>query len=294
MSAPSADRPPAGAGPTVGVVIVTYDSGPIVEAVVDALLAGTRRPDAVVIVDNGSARTEAIDRIDAAGHPVVTVDRAGTNLGFCAGNNRGLRTLAGHDYALVLNPDAVVTERYLEDAMARLDREPTIGVLGPKLLGLDEATRQPTGRIDSAGIFLTAYGRAYDRGQGEDERGQYDGVQDVPAICGAAMLCRRTALDAVAPDGQVFDEAFFMYKEDIDLSLRLRAAGWRVVLDTDTVIHHCRGNDQVDRSSTPAWVRKRSLANEWRIWRKGTLGARVRVPMLAYLAAKTVAVRLGF
>lgn len=285
----------AGQGASVGVVIVTYDSGPIVEAVVDAVLGGSLAPASVVLVDNASTDRAAVDRA-GAGDPRVQVLRQEANLGFCAANNIGIRALGDIPFVLLLNPDAVVTESFLAAAVGVLVAEPAIGALGPKLLKLDEATMQPTGRIDSAGIFLTRYGRIFDRGQGEIDTGQYDadGPVDVPALCAAAMLCRRAALETVSDAGAVFDEAFFMYKEDVDLSLRLRAAGWRVVLDTGTVVHHRRGNDQIDRSSTPPWVRRRSVANEWRIWRKGIVPSRVRVPMLGYLALKSVAVRLGF
>lgn len=284
---------PTGRG--IGAVIVTYDSDPIVEAVVEALVGGTVRPEVTVIVDNASTETAPLDRLGAGDHPGLRIDRAVENLGFCAGNNRGIRALADLPYVLLLNPDAIVTERFLEQAVDLLESDDRIGAVGPKLLNVDRATLRPNGKVDSAGIFLTAYGRPYDRGQGELDRGQYDdGVVDVPALCAAAMLCRRSALAAVSPGGQVFDESFFMYKEDVDLSLRLSAAGWRVVLDTGAVVHHRRGNDQTDRASTPAWVRKRSLANEWRIWRKGTLPTKIRIPMFGYLVAKSIVVRLGF
>lgn len=280
--------------PGLGVVIVTYDSGPVVRKAIDAVLGGTQRPEAVVVVDNGSTDTSELDRLEADACPGVVVDRAGENLGFCAGNNRGLRRIAHLPYALVLNPDAIVGERFVEDAIALLEREPRIGAMNPKLVKVDRTTLEPDGRIDCAGIFLRPWGAVYDRGQGEPDDGRYGtGVDDVPALCGAAILARRSALDEVGAGGQVFDESFFMYKEDIDLSLRLRAAGWRVVLDAGAIVHHVRGNDQVDRASTPTWVRRRSVANEWRIWRKGTLPWRTRLPMFGYLVAKTLAVALG-
>ena len=94
----------------------------------------------------------------------------------------------------------------------------------------------------------------------------------------------------VAPTGAVFDERFFMYKEDIDLSLRLARAGWRLVMDPSVTILHVRGT--ADRRAMPFWVRRRSLVNEWRIWLKGPQPAR-RLPSFAYLAGKTVLVVIG-
>jgi GT2 family glycosyltransferase len=104
-------------------------------------------------------------------------------------------------------------------------------------------------------------------------------------------LCRTAALDAVVENDHVFDEAFFMYKEDVDLSSRLLAAGRRVVFDSDLVVHHCRGL-QRERRARPAWVRRQSLDNDWRLWRKHSVPARVRVPMLGYLLLKSLWLRV--
>lgn len=280
-------------GQPVGAVIVTYNSGPVVVEAVEALFRGTLRPTSVVIVDNGSDDESRLRDL-AARHRNLQVVPTSGNLGFCAANNIGLRAVAALPYVLILNPDAIVTDSFLERGVALLERDRSIGGLGPKLLGLDPISLEPTGRLDSTGIFQKAYGRIYDRGQGEPDVGQYDGPpRDVPALCAAAMLCRREALESVADGNQVFDEAFFMYKEDVDLSYRLRAAGWHVVLDPGSVVYHCRGNTQTERATTPPWVRKRSVANEWRLWRKGTVPTHIRIPMLGYLVAKSVALRLG-
>jgi GT2 family glycosyltransferase len=192
-----------------------------------------------------------------------------------------------------LNPDAVVTPTFLQDAVSFLDANPDIGAVNPKLSGLDAETLQPTGLIDAAGIYWTWYGKSFDRGQGEVDVGQYDGPPvDVPALCAAAMLCRHQALKDVEDGEGIFDESFFVFKDDMDLSLRLGRHGWRTVLLPSTVVYHCRRNKQSRRRSIPLWVRRRSLTNEWKLWRKGTLPFRTRVPMLGYLAVKTLVVRL--
>jgi hypothetical protein len=68
-----------------------------------------------------------------------------------------------------------------------------------------------------------------------------DGTYDVGMINGAFMLAPRQALVAVAPDGKVFDEAFFMYGDDIDLCIRVGRAGWRIVYDGRVTIIHLKG-----------------------------------------------------
>jgi GT2 family glycosyltransferase len=277
----------------VAVVIVTYDPEPVLEAAVDALLDDADPPTHIVLVDNASTVTTTLERVEGR-HPGVRVLRQQQNLGYCAANNIGCRAASDARYVLFLNPDAVVTPGFLAGAVRYLDAHPDVAAVGPKLLQLDTATLQPTGRLDSTGITQAWWGRFVDRGQGETDAGQHDGPpEDMPALCGAVLLARRTALEHVAPDGEVFDERFFMFKEDIDLCYRLTSAGWRVVFLSSLVAHHARGNLQIDRASIAPWVRRRSLVNEWRLWRKPSLPPRARIPMLVYLVAKTVAVGAG-
>ena len=119
-----------------------------------------------------------------------------------------------------------------------------VGILTGTLLGFDIHHRRQTGAIDSTGVFQTWYGKWYDRGQGKKwvQPCASASSEDVPAIVGALMFCRTEAIESIrAPNGDVFDRRFFMYKEDIDLSLRLRKRGWRLVYYPHLICDHCRG-----------------------------------------------------
>lgn len=275
----------------VGVVIVAYNPGSEIEAVIDAI--DQEGVEAIVVVDNSPQRSTAVERA-SNDRPTVSVVHRPANLGFCAGNNLGMSLLPPTDFVLFLNPDAVVRRGFVGTAVATLNANPGAAALNPKLVQLSAGTLQPTGKVDGAGVFSTWYGKAYDRGQGQPDDGRYDGPpEEVPALCGAAMFCRRSALDAVAPDGQVFDESFFMYKEDVDLSYRLRAAGWTLLLASEAVVGHVRGvHDVTADPATRRRLRRRSLRNDWRVWRKGNMPLPLRVPMGAYLVAKTIRIRL--
>lgn len=274
----------------VGVIIVTHDSGRFLRRSLTALQASATAPDRVVIVDSGSSDDAYVTEAAQSYEGAIAI-RHHDNVGFCAANNIGIDALDDVDSLLFLNPDAFVSPGFLCGALSILDSGPTIGAVGPKLLSANADSGELTGLIDSAGIFQTRYGRIYDRGQGEVDRGQHDdGIEDVPALCAAAMLCRRDALLAIADHGEVFDERFFMYKEDVDVSFRLGRAGWRTVYEPSLVVAHCRG---WNRATMSTWARRRSLTNEWRLLAKGSIPARLRPPMLGYLVIKSVAVALG-
>ena len=275
----------------VTAILVTHNSQDVVGRALSALLAGDEVPQRIIVVDSGSDDLLYLANLDfgpSAGKMVT----AGANVGFCVGNNLGLPLAEPADDVLLLNPDAFVSPAFLRDSRSFLAHNPQVGAVGPKLCGFDLATDAPTGLIDSAGVFQTAWGRFYDRGQRERDQGQYDRTEDAVALCGAALLLRRTALDQVLLSGQVFDPAFFMYKEDIDLAIRLQRAGWRTVYFPQATVLHCRGW-KADRRAMPAWTRRRSLVNEWRIWLRGWTPAQSRWRALPYLLTKSIAVLVG-
>ena len=230
--------------PSVAVVIVTYASGAVLRQCLDALMAQTRRPDRIVIVDNCSPDPGYLPEVSDSIQ--LTVIRNPTNDGFCIANNQGYRLVRDFRYVAFLNPDAFLAADLVERAVACLEHPDyaKVGVLGGTLLGFDIVSRQPTGTIDSTGIFQKWYGKWYDRGQGDswDPASAKMFVEDVPAITGALMFCRAKALNSVVSrEGEVFDKKFFMYKEDIDLSVRLRKNGWRLVYLPSLLGYHCRG-----------------------------------------------------
>lgn len=277
--------------PGISALVVSHNSEAVLHRAIAALYAGSRAPDSVVVVDNASHDSSYLDEIEAS-YPTVTMLRLSRNTRFCEGNNRGLALVDRTHDLLLLNPDAFVSRTFVEQAQAVLGWDPSIGAVGPKLLGA-RADGSPTGLLDSGGIFQTRWGRFYDRGQGDVDEGQCDATDlDVVALCAAAMLVRREALEDVTRGEPLFDPRFVMYKEDLDLSFRLRRAGWRTVYDGGLEVLHCRGWSP-DRRTMPAWARRRSLINEWRLWRRGWTPERGRLAAAPYLVAKSIAVGVG-
>lgn len=221
------------------VIVVTHDSAPVLPHCLAALEGQSRRADRIVVVDSGSADRKYLEPL--AGRTDLTL-LVQDNIGFSRANNLGLQALPPTAAAMVvfLNPDAFLFPDALAEAAAALERRADIAVVGGRLSGCDPVSGEAIGRLDSTGIFRTWYGRWFDRGQGERDRGQYGAAEPVPAICGALMACRLEALPAVAT-GQVFDEDFFLYKEDIELSLRLRKNGWKLLYEPKVRAFHCRG-----------------------------------------------------
>ena len=98
--------------------------------------------------------------------------------------------------------------------------------------------------INNAGTYLDSNGEAGDRGIYEPDRGQYDQEENVEALCGAAMLIRRSVLESIG----LFDSRFFMYYEDTDLCWRIRRAGGELRYVPSSVVRHIHTGSSVEWS----------------------------------------------
>ena len=223
--------------PLLSVVIVAYQSRDEIGPCLGSLprrIAG--RAIEVIVVDNspGDGTGERVRR----DFPWVDYLAAEANLGFGRANNRGYARSRG-EHVLFLNPDTVANEAALAHCVARLGAEPRIGLLSPRLEladgSMDLACRRsiPTlwdGFCRASGLAAAFPRKAWFAGYNLTHL-PVDGTYDVGAINGAFMLAPRPVLAAVAPDGEVFDERFFMYGDDLDLCIRVARAGWRIVYD---------------------------------------------------------------
>jgi N-acetylglucosaminyl-diphospho-decaprenol L-rhamnosyltransferase len=233
--------------PLLSVVIVAYKSRDEIDGCLSSLppTIGGREVE-VIVVDN--APGDGTGDTVCARFPRVAYIPAPQNLGFGRANNLGF-TQARGDFVLFLNPDTVSNEPALRHCLDRLQRDPGIGLISPKLVqrdgAMDLACRRsiPTlwdGLCRATGLAGRFPKRASFAGYNLThlpEAGSYD----VGAINGAFMLAPRRVLAAVAPDGKVFDERFFMYGDDLDLCVRVAKAGWRIVYDGSVSIIHVKG-----------------------------------------------------
>lgn len=168
----------------------------------------------------------------------------GSNEGFARANNRALALASGR-YILFLNPDTIVPEDCFQKSLAFLEANPQAGALGVRM-------------IDGSGHFLKESKRAYpslltsfyklsglsslfpkSSVFSRYHLGHLDPYQDheVDVLAGAFMMIKREVLDKTGG----FDEAFFMYGEDIDLSYRIQRSGYRNYYFSGTTIIHFKG-----------------------------------------------------
>jgi GT2 family glycosyltransferase len=223
--------------PDVSIVVVARDSARDLPACLGAARAQAGVATELLVVDNAS--TDASSQVaERQGARVIALSE---NTGFAGGANAGIARSQGR-YVLSLNPDCRLEPDFCARLAGRLDRPDAsdVGSASGRLLRAQGEGLAATDRLDSTGIYFTACGRHLDRDSGAPAAEARTRSEEIAGVTGAAGFYRREALDSVRISSGWFDEDFFLYREDADLALRLRAAGWRCLYVADAVAYHRR------------------------------------------------------
>ena len=232
----------------VSVIVVTYNAWEALAACLRSLTEQERPPDEVVVVDNASR--DGTPELLGRHFPWVTRIDLGRNVGFAAGNNRGLQAASG-DAVVLLNNDTVAEPFAVARLVEPLEVDPTVGAVAATMVFASAPDI-----VASAGIDVYRNGLALDRLLGA-RRAELNGSQDVFGPSGGAAAYRRSALDACG----FFPADYFMYLEDVDLAWRLRLHGWRAVHAPDAVVTHAYSASAGEGSPLKRWLLARN-----RVW----------------------------
>jgi len=210
----------------ISVVVVNFNGKRFLDDCLNSLYVQTYKDYEVIVVDNAS-RDGSVEHIRSC-FPWARIVENKVNLGSTGGNNSGIREAEG-EFIVTLNNDTRLEKDFLERLAGPMS-DPGIGMCGSKMV-------YPNGKINSTGLCLSRSGASWDRGASEEDLGQYDRQEEIFGACAGAALYRRKMLDEIG----LFDEDFFIFMEDIDLTLRARCAGWRCIYVPGAVAHHLHG-----------------------------------------------------
>ncbi|MED4889235.1 glycosyltransferase family 2 protein [Lysinibacillus fusiformis] len=238
---------------SIAVQIVTYNSADYIADCLNSVILQSYPVEKIIVIDNDS--NDCIKDVVSHYSNVYFVQNS-INSGFVGGHNQGLN-YAETDYVLVLNPDVILDKYYIEHIIKFMQLNEKVGAATGKLYrDLDSYI------IDSTGINIKKSRRAVDRGSGEVDQGQYDDMINVFGVSGAAAVYKREMIDMISEDGRFFDESFFAYKEDVDVSWRARLAGWEICFVPKAIAQHERGwKDNKSRKDISLKTRKHSYIN---------------------------------
>lgn len=300
--------------PKISIIIIHYNTPDFLKGCLDAIFAQTYKNIEVIFIDNNSPDRSGLEFVQKEyGHKesllIVPNDE---NLGYARAANQGIRiAIEGKDpheaidspfpgteftgsevpktpahfeksdYIVITNPDIIYTSTYFEKIIARIERDEKIAAITGKVYKYDFDRQKPTNIIDTVGLFAYKNRRIIDDGQGLIDEGQFDEECQIFGVSGACPLYRTKALEDVKILGEYFDEDFFMYKEDVDLSWRFLLFGWKNLYYPGAIAYHGRGtgvqrrffNKEIlaHRSQLSKFQKKYSFKNQHLMERKNEL-----------------------
>ena len=229
--------------PLVYILLVNWNARQRTMACLASLRTVSYPNYKLVVIDNASSDGSPEEIVAAC--PGATLLRLHRNVGFAGANNEGFcRALAGGaEFVYLLNTDTHVAPDFLSRAIETATADVTIGIVGSKVLRGNRPDRLQFmgGRVNLATGY---HGRPI--GYNQVDQGQYDRVAQVAWVTGCAMMVSRACLEATGG----FDDAFFAFQEDLDLCLRARTVGFRVVMSPRSRVWHEGGGSSGGAGST--------------------------------------------
>ncbi len=229
----------------ISIIVVTYNSPKETNECLHSL-SKLRSKDVkfnVVVVDNASREPYVLP--ESLNTKQFEVLRSEANLGFTGGNNLGIYNAVeryNSDFLLLLNNDTTVDEQLLGKLLQCNTEYPEHGVICPKIYFYPGNEYHPSYTKSQKGLILWYAGgsidwtslSAFHRGVDELDRGHFDSQKESEYATGCCMFIKREVLEKVG----IFDKRFFLYFEDVDLSARIKKAGYSIGFCPAAVIWH--------------------------------------------------------
>jgi GT2 family glycosyltransferase len=260
------------------VIVVTYNHRQHIQRCLQALLPTLGPDDGVIVVDNASS--DGTSGYVVTAFPTVQVIPNTNNRGFGAACNQGAQH-SQSEFLVFLNPDTEACSGWLDALLETLCAMPGVGLTTPKIL-----LRARPDTIDTFGHDVHISGLATCRGWGEPSHA-HNTVEQVAAVSGACFAVRRDLFSRLGG----FDERFFLYYEDDDLSLRARLAGFAcVAVPTSRVLHDHKPGFSPDKLR---YLERNRLWSTLKLYRWSTLLALLPVILGAEILGMGLALYSG-
>lgn len=202
----------------------------------------------VVVVDNASIQQFTPNSKQFKNFSFKII-RNETNTGFSGGHNSGIKYALAHgvDYIIILNNDTVTDSECVQELVKAAEKTETIGIVSPKIYfskgseyHKDRYKKDELGKVIWYAGGKIDWNNMYESHRGVDEvdHGQYDTIEETDFATGCCLLIKKEVIEKVG----MFDERYFLYKEDVDLSIRVKRAGYRIVYAPKAFLWHANAS----------------------------------------------------
>ena len=211
--------------PLVSIIILNYNAGNLLLNCVDSVFKSTYPNFEVLVVDNISTDNSHI--ICKEKFEKIHLIKNKENLGYCEGNNVGIRNADG-EFIVILNPDTIVEPNWLNHLMSAYSKFGE-GLYQPKFFSLNEKlVLQSTGNM----LHIFGFGFARDKGKADDEK--IKSVEKINYASGTCLFTSKIVLDKVG----LLDPFLFLYHDDLDLGWRAAQIGINSFYVPQSIIYH--------------------------------------------------------
>lgn len=226
----------------VSIIIVTFGIEDYLKHCLDSIKKQSYPELEIIVIDN-SPNQSAVQEISKSSpcaqepgksYRGIKVYSGMKNLYYCAGLNKGIEISSG-DFVLCLNDDVILNKEFIGEALKGFDIEPRVAIVSGKILRFDRES------IDSAGLVLTLWRTARERGYGLRDRGQFEKEGYIFGVNGAVAFYRREMLEEIKQGKDYFDSDYRFFYEDLDIAWRAQNFGWRGYYIPSAIACHIRG-----------------------------------------------------
>lgn len=231
--------------PLASIVLIVKNGEKYIQKCLEAVSEQSYSDFEVIIFDNNSDdRTKAIVKNNFSRFLLIESKK---NYYVGGGFNRGFEKTKGK-YIVALCVDVIIDKDFIKNAVSRMESDPKIAALQGKIMQYDYSKSLFTDIVDTVGFQIFRSRRIINIGHGEKDAGQFETPREIFSYEGACGIFRREALLDAKICGEIFDEDFLWYADDIDLGWRLTLLGWKNFYDPSVIAWH-------DRSTTKSLSR---------------------------------------
>ncbi len=211
--------------PLVSIIILNFNAGKLLFNCIESLSKLTYQNIELIVVDNNS--TDNSQNECKEKYPQIKLIQNMENLGFCEGNNIGIRSAMG-EFLILLNPDTKVDKNLLRELLTEYNKKGE-GLYQPKLLSMDEPEK-----INSAGNMIHIFGFGFSRGKGTIDSKQFDKNLEINYPSGACLFTSKKIFDNIG----TLDPFLWAYHDDLELGWRALKLGFSSFFVPTAIVYH--------------------------------------------------------
>ncbi len=218
----------------VSIVILNWNTSRDTIECLESIKRQIYRDFEIVLVDNGSNTQEfsILKNYVSKFGKKTRLFRLKKNIGFTGGSEYGLKKSRGK-YILFLNNDTLVDKNFIKELLAPFKKYKNVGATVPKLIFYKEG--KVTNILQHGGSKITYYGMIVDEAIGKKDSPKYNVEKEDECITGACFMISRKVFDTL---DEGFCRFYFTYFEEVDLSWRMRSAGFKIIYAPKAVVYH--------------------------------------------------------